>query len=62
MRTYGVAAAAGAAVHVDFLPRNGQLGHDGHRHHGEGFVDLEQVHLQEEGLLGARKEVPPQAS
>jgi hypothetical protein len=45
-RTDRVAAAAGAAVHVDFLPGDGELGHDGHGHHGEGLVDLEQVHLR----------------
>src|SRR5579863_9346121 len=44
-RADGVAEGAGAAVHVHLGALQLELGHGGHGHHGEGLVDLEQVHV-----------------
>src|SRR5450830_1470650 len=40
-----VAQRARAAVDVDLAVRNVEVVHGGHRHGGERFIDLEQVHL-----------------
>ncbi len=41
----GMAERAGAAVDVELVARNSEIARRRHRHHGEGFVDFEQVDI-----------------
>ena len=41
----GMAERAGAAIDVELLARDAEIALRRHRHHGEGFVDLEQIDI-----------------